>query len=340
MKILVTGGSGFIGANFIHHILEKYPNYQVVNLDKLTYSGNTTNTQRWDHDQRYKFIHGDICDHITVENAMRDADIVVHFAAESHVDRSVLSAREFVMTNVIGTQTLLDVAKKVEVTRFHHVSTDEVFGELGVNDDAFTEDTPYDPRSPYSASKAASDHLVRAYHHTHGLPITISNCTNNYGPYHFPEKLIPLTITNLIEGEKATVYGKGKQIRDWLHVSDHCSAIDLILHNGRDGETYGIGGNNQPTNLAIVEKIIELLGKSVKEDIEFVGDRPGHDFRYDIDYTKITQELGWKPEMTLDTGLAQTVTWFKKNESWWKPLRNRDYDAYMKQNMKSKQISI
>ncbi len=336
MKILVTGGSGFIGANFIHFILEKYPDYQIVNLDKLTYSGNSANTDQWSNDERYTFIHGDICDASVVQGAMNDVDLVVHFAAESHVDRSVLSAREFVVTNVVGTQVLLDAARGAGIKRFHHISTDEVFGELEAGEEPFTEETSYDPRSPYSASKAASDHLVRAYHHTHGLPITISNCTNNYGPYHFPEKLIPLTITNLMEGKKATVYGKGEQVRDWLHVSDHCKAIDLILHEGDDGETYGVGGDNQPTNKQIVQQIIDLLGMDEDGSIEYVGDRPGHDFRYDIDYTKITQALGWKPEMTLDTGLAHTVQWYKENEDWWKPLRNRDYDEYMKLHMKDK----
>jgi len=335
LSLLVTGGAGFIGSNFIHHILSKYDDYEVVCLDKLTYSGNKDNNIAWENDKRYRFVQGDICDLELVDSLMKDADIVVHFAAETHVDRSVLSAREFVMTNVIGTQTLLDSAKN-HGTRFHHISTDEVFGELAPLENAFTEVTPYDPRSPYSASKAASDHLVRAYFHTHNLPITISNCTNNYGPYIYPEKLIPLTITNILEGKKATVYGKGEQIRDWLHVSDHCEAIDLILHKGKIGETYGVGGDNQPTNLEIVQKIVALLGKSEQESIEFIGDRPGHDFRYDIDYSKIKKELGWSPKMTLDQGLEHTVAWFKDHESWWKPLKDGSYEQYMKDHMSTK----
>jgi len=336
MKILVTGGAGFIGSNFISYILRTYPEYEIINLDKLTYSGVPASNAMWEGDARYTFIQGDICDARVVTKAMQDVDMVAHFAAESHVDRSVLSAREFVMTNVIGTQTLLDVAKESGVKRFHHVSTDEVFGHLEPGEPAFTEETKYEPRSPYSASKAASDHLVRSYFHTHGLPITISNCTNNYGPYHYPEKLIPLTITNLIEGKKATVYGEGAQIRDWLYVEDHCKAIDLIMHKGKDGETYGVGGNNQPSNLEIVERIITLLDKERDESIEFVGDRPGHDFRYDIDYTKIKTELGWKPEMTLDTGLEQTVQWFVENEAWWKPLKEGSYKEYMANHMLGK----
>ncbi len=335
MKLLITGGAGFIGSNFIHHILGKYDDYEVICLDKLTYSGNKKNNESWSDDKRYTLVVGDICDQKLVDSLVKNVDAIVHFAAETHVDRSVLSAREFVMTNVIGTQTLLDSAKKYK-KRFHHISTDEVFGELSPLESAFTEDTPYDPRSPYSASKAASDHLVRAYFHTHDLPITISNCTNNYGPYIYPEKLIPLTITNLLEGKKATVYGNGNQIRDWLHVSDHCAAIDLILHEGKIGETYGVGGDNQPTNLQIVQSIVALLGKSEEGSIEFVGDRPGHDFRYDINYSKINKELGWSPQMTLDQGLEQTVQWFKENESWWKPLKGSSYEKYMRDHMSDK----
>lgn len=328
MILLITGGAGFIGSNFIHHILEKYPQYEIVNVDLLTYAGNLANLSRWENDPRYTFVKADICDAAKMDELIADVDAIVHFAAESHVDRSIHSSAEFVRTNVIGTQVLLDAALKNGKKRFHHISTDEVFGHLALSDPAFTEETPYDPSSPYSASKAASDHFVRAYHRTHDLPITISNCTNNYGPYHHPEKLIPLAITNMIEGKKVPVYGRGDQVRDWLHVSDHCSAIDLILHKGEIGETYGVGGNNQPSNLEIVQKLITLLGKDEKDVIEYVQDRKGHDFRYDINYTKIKGDLGWEPSVTLDEGLAETVAWYKDNEKWWKDVKSGAYQDY------------
>jgi dTDP-glucose 4,6-dehydratase len=330
MRLLVTGGAGFIGSNFIHHILEKYSEYEVINLDALTYAGNLENLKRWEGDSRYQFIKGDICDANTVKQAMESVDIVVHFAAESHVDRSILGPEAFIRTNVLGTYTLLEEAKKRKIQRFHHVSTDEVFGALQPGDPAFDEATPYDPHSPYSASKASSDHLVRSYHDTYGLPVTISNCSNNYGAYMFPEKFIPLAITNLLEGKKVPVYGEGAQIRDWLYVTDHCHAIDLVIHKGKIGETYCVGGDNQPTNLEIVQKILELMEKG-EENIEFVKDRPGHDFRYDIDYTKIKNEFGWEPSVTLKEGLQKTVKWYQENKNWWKRCKSGEYQEYYEQ---------
>jgi dTDP-glucose 4,6-dehydratase len=279
MKLLVTGGAGFIGSNFIHYWLEKYPDDEIVNLDALTYAGNLENLKDIENDPRYKFVKGDICDKDLVNDLVKDADVIVNFAAESHVDRSILDAENFVKTNVLGTYTLLDAAKNNGNKRFHHISTDEVFGHLKPNDPAFNELTPYGPRSPYSASKAASDHLVRAYFHTYGLPVTISNCSNNYGPYMFPEKFFSLAITNLLENKKIPLYGDGLNMRDWLHVQDHCEAIDLIIHKGKVGETYCIGANNEVTNKEALGKILSLM-KMGKEMIEYVKDRPGHDRRY------------------------------------------------------------
>jgi len=316
MNLLVTGGAGFIGSNFIHHILETYPEDSVANLDVLTYAGNPENVKKWEGDARYRFVKGDICDSDIVDSLVAECDAVVHFAAESHVDRSIQGPGAFVKTNVEGTFILLEAARK-HGKRFHHISTDEVFGSLRPNDPAFDESAPYDPRSPYSASKAASDHLVRAYFHTYQLPVTISNCSNNYGPYHFPEKLIPLAITNILQGKKVPVYGDGLQIRDWLHVGDHVRAIDLILRKGRIGETYCIGGDGEKENIWIVKKLLEILGKD-ETMIEYVKDRPGHDRRYAMNFSKIRTELGWEPSVDLETGLAKTVEWFRKNESWWK----------------------
>ncbi|MFZ2187919.1 MAG: dTDP-glucose 4,6-dehydratase [Candidatus Moraniibacteriota bacterium] len=326
MKLLVTGGAGFIGSNFIRHILKKYPDYQVVNLDALTYAGNLENLQAWESDARYRFVKGSVTDAALAEPLVAASDIVVHFAAESHVDRSIAEPDVFIDTNIRGTFVLLEAARK-HGKRFHHISTDEVFGALGADDAPFDEATPYDPRSPYSASKAASDHLVRAYFHTYGLPITISNCSNNYGPYHFPEKLIPLAITNLLEGKKVPVYGDGLQVRDWLYVEDHCKAIDLILHQGKLGETYCIGGGSERENIWIVKKILTLLGKD-ESMIEYVKDRAGHDRRYAINYSKIERELGWKLEVTLEEGLQKTVEWFKENEAWWKNVKSGAYQKY------------
>lgn len=326
MKFLVTGGAGFIGSNFIQYILKQYPDDEVISLDALTYAGNLENLKEWEHNDRYRFVKGNITESLVVDELVSESDIVVHFAAESHVDRSILGPDVFIDTNIKGTFILLESARKYN-KRFHHVSTDEVFGALGPDDPAFDEQTKYDPRSPYSASKASSDHLVRSYFHTYNLPVTISNCSNNYGPYHFPEKLIPLVITNLIEGKKVPVYGDGLQVRDWLYVEDHCSAIDRIIRKGKIGETYCIGGASERENIWIVKKIIELLGKD-EHSVEYVKDRAGHDRRYAINFSKIKSELGWKPTVTLEEGLERTVDWFKRNEDWWKNIKSGEYEEY------------
>lgn len=328
MKILVTGGAGFIGSNFIHYILKKYKNYSVINLDKLTYAGNLENLSSVENNPRYHFVRGDICNKKLINSLMREVDVVVHFAAETHVDRSILSADEFVKTNVVGTQMLLDAAVRFGGKRFHHISTDEVFGELGKKG-KFSETTPYQPRSPYSASKAAADHLVRAYHNTFKLPITISNCSNNYGPYQHPEKLIPLFITNLIDGKKLPLYGKGENIRDWIHVEDHIAAIDLILHKGKIGETYCLSGGAEMRNIDVTKLILEEFGYGL-EMVEFVPDRKGHDFRYAIDSTKIKKTLGWQPRYSFEDGLRQTIKWYKENESWWRKLKDKRFARYYK----------
>jgi len=327
MKILITGGAGFIGSNFIRYILNKHPDYEIVNLDLLTYAGNLENLKDIETNSSYEFVKGDIADKELVDGLVKDCDAIVNFAAESHVDRSILDSSDFIRTNVVGTHNLLEAAKNNGLKRFHHVSTDEVFGHLDPEDAPFNENTPYAPRSPYSASKAASDHLVRAYFHTFGLPITISNCSNNYGFFHFPEKLIPLAITNLIEGKKIPVYGDGKQVRDWLFVEDHCEAIDLILQKGKIGETYCIGGNAEKTNMEIVRKILELLNKG-EEMIEYVKDRLGHDHRYAIDFSKIKNELGWQSRTSFEDGMKQTVEWYKANESWWRDVKSGEYQKY------------
>ena len=320
MKLLVTGGAGFIGSNFINYILEKYPSDSVVNLDLLTYAGNLDNLRVWENDARYQFVKGDIADKNLVHDLVKNVDAIVNFAAETHVDRSIIDSAAFLHTNILGTQNLLEAAKNNGLKRFHHVSTDEVFGALEKNDPAFNETTPYNPHSPYAASKAASDHLVRAYYHTYDLPITISNCSNNYGPYQFPEKLHGLFITNLLEGKKVPVYGDGLQIRDWLYVIDHCRALDLILRKGKIGETYCIGGGCEKTNLEITKKVLEILGLD-ETMIEHVKDRPGHDRRYAIDYSKIKNELGWQPETDFDQGMKLTVEWYKNNLDWWKKIK-------------------
>lgn len=334
MRLLVTGGAGFIGSNFVHHILKTYPDYEVVNLDALTYAGNLENLKALEGNTRHTFVKGDICDQALVDDLVKDCDIVVHFAAESHVDRSILDSAAFVRTNVIGTHALLEAARKHGNKRFHHVSTDEVFGSLEAQDEPFSEITPYDPRSPYSASKAASDHLVRAYFHTHDLPVTISNCSNNYGPFHFPEKLIPLIITNLLEGKKIPIYGDGLNVRDWLYVEDHCRAIDAIIHNGKIGETYCVGGDGEKPNIAIARTILSLM--EMGEDmIEYVQDRKGHDRRYAINFSKIKTELGWEPQVTFEEGIAKTITWFKENEGWWKNIKSGEYQKYYNKQYKS-----
>lgn len=330
MKLLITGGAGFIGSNFIRYIIKKYPDYKIVNLDLLTYAGNLENLKDIKNNSNYEFVKGDIADVNLVNNLVKDIDIIVNFAAESHVDRSILDSKDFIRTNIIGTHVLLEAAKSASrrngQIRFHHISTDEVYGSLGPNHPPFNESTPYDPRSPYSASKAASDHMARAYYHTYDLPITISNCSNNYGPYQFPEKLIPLFITNLLENKKVPLYGDGMNIRDWLFVEDHCEAIDLIIHKGKIGETYCVGGNSEKTNLEIAQRIIELVLRVLRGEaskwIEFVKDRPGHDKRYAINFSKITRELGWKPKTSFEEGLGKTVNWYKENESWWKNIKS------------------
>jgi len=326
MKILVTGGAGFIGSNFILYMLEKYPDYKIVNLDKLTYAGNLANLKSVENNSHYTFIRGDICDRKNVEKAIEGCDAVVHFAAESHVDRSITGPGVFVQTNVVGTQVLLDVAKEKGIKRFHHVSTDEVFGSLSLDDlDAkFDENTPYAPRSPYSAAKAGSDHLVRAYFDTFGLPVTISNCTNNYGPYHFPEKVIPLFILNALADKPLPIYGSGKAVRDYLYVTDHCAAIDLILHKGKVGQTYCIGGDSEKNGLDVADAILACLRKPASLKT-FVEDRKGHDMRYAIDHSKITKELGWKPSVTFKEGIKKTVDWYRNNEEWWKEIISGEY---------------
>lgn len=322
-NILVTGGAGFIGSNFIHYILEKYPNYKIVNYDLLTYAANLENLRDCEHKSNYKFIQGNICDEKSVDKIIREnaIDFVVHFAAESHVDRSIAGSKNFADTNIEGTRVLLEAAKNNGSIRFHHVSTDEVFGHLEPEDPPFNEKTPYAPRSPYSASKASSDHLVRAYFHTYGLPITISNCSNNYGKYQFIEKLIPLFITNLAEGEKVPLYGNGKNIRDWIHVDDHNRGVDMIIHKGEIGETYCLGGGNEMSNIEICRRILKIMNKS-EDSIEYVTDRAGHDFRYAIDYSKIKAELGWEPEILFEDGLRATIEWYLNNENWWKDKKN------------------
>lgn len=329
MKLLVTGGAGFIGSNFIHYWLKKYPDDKIINLDVLTYAGNLENLKDIKNNKNYKFVKGSICDEDLVNVLVKNIDIIVNFAAESHVDRSIKDSADFIKTNIEGTRVLLDVAKSNNNIRFHHISTDEVFGTLQLNDSPFNEETPYDPRSPYSASKAASDHLVRAYWHTHKLPITISNCTNNYGPYQFPEKIIPLFITNLIEEKKVPVYGQGENIRDWIHVDDHNFGVDLIIKKGKIGETYCLGGDNELTNLELTQKILELMDVG-DEVIEYVKDRPGHDLRYAMDSAKIKSELGWQPKINFFDGLRYTIEWYKKNQEWWKKIKSGEYKEYYK----------
>ena len=339
----VTGGCGFIGANFIQYLLNKTKPKSVINLDKLTYAGNQKNLADFEQDPRYIFVHGDICDAELVSKLFTEyqPNYIVNFAAESHVDRSIDGPAEFIQTNIVGTSVLLQEAlkyystlkgKESERFRFHHVSTDEVFGSLSESG-FFTEETPYDPSSPYSASKASSDHLIRAWHRTFYLPVLISNCSNNYGPYQFPEKLIPLMILNCLEEKPLPVYGTGENIRDWLYVEDHCDAIYTILQKGTIGETYNVGGNNEIKNIQIVEVICDILndihpagsGKSYHELINFVKDRPGHDFRYAIDASKLKKEIGWEPKESFNTGIQKTIEWYLKNEEWWRIIQENTY---------------
>ena len=339
----VTGGCGFIGANFIQYLLKKTKPKSVINLDKLTYAGNQKNLADFEQDPRYIFVHGDICDAELVSRLFTEyqPNYIINFAAESHVDRSIDGPAEFIQTNIVGTSVLLQESlkyystlkgKESERFQFHHVSTDEVFGSLSESG-FFTEETPYDPSSPYSASKASSDHLVRAWHRTFDLPVLISNCSNNYGPYQFPEKLIPLMILNCLEEKPLPVYGTGENIRDWLYVEDHCDAIYTILQKGTIGETYNVGGNNEIKNIQIVEVICDVLndihpagsGKSYHELITFVKDRPGHDFRYAIDASKLKKEIGWEPKESFNTGIQKTIEWYLKNEEWWKKIQENTY---------------
>lgn len=327
MKLLVTGGAGFIGSNFVQYMLRQYPSYTIINLDAVTYAGNLENLKSVQNHPNYRFVKANITDRIAIQEIFRQGiDVVVNFAAESHVDRSILDPEIFVRTNVMGTQVLLDAAKAYGVQKFVQVSTDEVYGSLEETG-LFTEKTPLSPNSPYSASKAGGDMLVRAYHETFGLPVNITRCSNNYGPYQFPEKLIPLIIANVLDDKALPVYGDGQNIRDWLYVEDHCSAIDLVIHQGRNGEVYNIGGNNERTNLAIIKTILQELGKS-ENLITFVPDRPGHDRRYGIDPTKIMRELGWKPKYHFESGIKETINWYLQNRSWWENIRSGAYQDY------------
>src|SRR3989344_3998199 len=334
-RILVTGGAGFIGSNFILYWIKNHPQDQIINFDDLTYAGNLENLVSVEKNPNYKFIKGNIVQPQEVDPVMEDIDIVVHFAAESHVDRSILGPQPFVLSNVVGTQVLLDSARKNNVKRFHHVSTDEVFGQLELDsDEKFNESTCYDPRSPYSASKASSDHLVRAYFHTYNFPVTITNCSNNFGPYQFPEKIIPLAITNVLEEKKIPIYGDGLYVRDWLYVEDHCRGIDLVLSRGKIGETYCLGGMTEDiNNLEVAKKIAGLLGKD-ETVIEFVKDRPGHDRRYAVDFSKAKNELGWEPRHTFEEWLKTTVEWYKTNEAWWKKVKSGEYKKYYEEQYK------
>jgi dTDP-glucose 4,6-dehydratase len=325
MKLLVTGGAGFIGSNFIRYWLHTHPDDEIINFDKLTYAGNLQNVSECAKNPRYSFVQACITNVDVTNTLVEQCDVVVHFAAETHVDRSIHGGSEFVRTNVLGTQILLEAALRYD-KRLHHVSTDEVYGQLSLNDsEKFNEQSPYNPRSPYAASKAASDHLVRAFFHTHNLEVTISNCSNNFGPYQYPEKLIPLVITNLLENKKVPVYGDGKNVRDWLYVDDHCAAIDAILQKGKIGETYCIGGMTEDvSNLALVKKIITLLGND-ESAIEFVPDRLGHDRRYAIDWSKAKRELNYEPQHDFNSALAVTVRWYQEHPEWLRRVTSGDY---------------
>ncbi|MDI6818631.1 MAG: dTDP-glucose 4,6-dehydratase [Methanothermobacter thermautotrophicus] len=323
-KILVTGGAGFIGSNFIRYMLQEHP-YHIINLDALTYCGNLENLRGVEDDPRYTFVRGSITDRKLVDGIIKDVDAVINFAAESHVDRSIEDPEIFIRTNILGTQTLLEASRRHGVERFIQISTDEVYGsaEKGY----FTEETPLAPNSPYSASKASADLMVRAYHRTYGLPVNITRCSNNYGPYQFPEKLIPLMITNALENKPLPVYGDGMNVRDWIHVLDHCRAVDLVLHRGRVGEVYNIGGNSERRNIEIVELIVRELGRD-ESLIRFVEDRPGHDRRYAIDASKIRNELGWRPLYSFEEGIRETIRWYIDNRDWWENIKSGEYLGY------------
>ena len=327
MKILVTGGAGFIGSNFVHYWVKNYPSDQITVLDKLTYAGNLENLESIKNN--ITFMKGDICIAEVVDAAMQSVDVVVHFAAESHVDRSISGPDAFVQTNIVGTHELLKAARKFQIKKFHHISTDEVFGHLRRDSqEKWNEQTAYNPRSPYAASKAASDHLVRAYYHTYGLPITITNCANNFGPYMFPEKFIPLAITNILQGKKIPVYGDGGQVRDWLYVEDHCRAIELVLHKGKAGQTYLVGSQHREyTNLEVAKIILTIMGKD-ESYIEFVKDRPGHDQKYAVDATKIKTELGWEPKHNFEDWLKITIDWYTSHQPWWQRVKSGEYQQH------------
>ncbi len=326
MKLLVTGGAGFIGSNFIRYWLNTHDTDEIINLDVLTYAGNLENLSDFSTDPQYSFVKVDICDRDAIFEVVKNVDVVVHFAAETHVDRSIMDPTIFVKTNIIGTQNLLDAVKEYD-KRFHHVSTDEVFGALSLGESSFNEQTPYDPRSPYSASKAAADHMVRAYYHTYGIRMTISNCSNNYGPYMFPEKMIPLFISNLMEDKKVPVYGDGLYVRDWIHVVDHSRGIDFILNKGKIGETYCLGGNSEKTNLEVVRLLLMYMNKD-ESYIEYVKDRPGHDRRYAIDFTKAKIELGWEPTIVFEQGLKDMVEWYLSHREWLDNCKSGAYREY------------
>ena len=333
-KMLITGGAGFIGSNFVRYILDKYEDYQIVNLDSLTYCGNLENLSGIEDNPNYTFCKGDITDKELVFKITADVDYIVNFAAESHVDRSIEDPEIFIKSNVLGTQVLLDAAREHGISKYLQVSTDEVYGSLGKTG-YFREDTPLAPNSPYSASKASADLMVRAYNKTFDLPVNITRCSNNYGPYQFPEKLIPLMISNALENKHLPVYGDGKNVRDWLHVYDHCSAIDLVLHKGTVGEIYNIGGNNEKKNIEIVKLILKNLNKP-ESLIKFVKDRLGHDRRYAIDSTKIQDELGWTPKYTFETGIAETIQWYLDNRQWWERIKSGEYTAYYEKMYKNR----
>lgn len=336
-KLLITGGAGFIGGNFVQYMIDKYPGYQICNMDILTYAGDLTKHRETEKNSNYSFLNIDISDRAAVNEVFKREkfDYAVHFAAESHVDRSIADPEIFIRTNVLGTQVLLDAAKENNIKKFVHISTDEVYGELDFDPSKFfTEETPLQPNSPYSASKASSDLLVRAYFETYSLPVNITRCSNNYGPFHFPEKLIPLTISRALNDQKIPVYGDGKNVRDWLHVFDHCTAIDLILHQGVNGEVYNIGGHNEKSNLEVVQAILKALNKS-DELIEYIQDRPGHDKRYAIDPTKL-EKLGWKPTYNFENGLTQTIQWYVENKDWWEKILTGEYQDYFEKQYAEK----
>ncbi len=327
MRLLITGGAGFIGSNFVRYILKHYADYQVINLDKLTYAGNLENLVGLEHEPRHRFIQGDVCDPDLVGETVKSGiDALMNFAAESHVDRSILEASEFVRTNIQGTMNLLDKSRKNRIVRFIQVSTDEVYGSLGASG-AFTETSTLAPNSPYAASKASADLLVRSYHHTYGFPALITRCSNNYGPYQFPEKLIPLLITNALSGMPLPIYGDGLYVRDWIHVMDHCAALDRILHHGKSGEVYNIGARQEMPNLEVARLILKYLSRS-ETLIHFVKDRPGHDRRYAIDPSKLKRDLGWKPKISFHMGLQDTIDWYRQNSMWVEHVRNGAYLSY------------